>query len=216
MTEKGKKILEKIRNSVVNFDVEGIRSASLEAIGTGMTTGRVIEAMGEGMGVVGKKYEAGEYFVPELIMAGETMKEGLAVLKPHMEDEPQATLGTAVVATVLGDLHDIGKNIFITLLVAAGFNVVDLGVDVPAGKIADAVRSSGAIIVGLSALLTTNLDQIPLIINELEKVGLREKVKVIVGGATVTEAFTKEIGADGYAKEAVTGVDICKKWAKQS
>lgn len=216
MTEKPERVLEKIRNSILNFDVEGVKSASLEAMSAGITAGRIIEAMGEAMGLVGKKYEAGEYFVPELIMAGETMKEGLGVLKPYMGDEPQGTLGTAVVATVLGDLHDIGKNIFITLLNAAGFKVVDLGVDVPAGKIVDAVRISDAAIIGLSALLTTNLDQIPLVIEELERAGLRKKVKVIVGGATVTEAFAKEIGVDGYAKEAVTGVEICKKWVKQS
>lgn len=215
MTEKQEQIFEKIRNGIVNFDVGGVKSASLEAIRMKLTPEKIINVMGEGMGVVGKKYEAGEYFVPELIMAGETMREGLEALRPYIADEPRAALGMIVVATVLGDLHDIGKNIFITLLTAAGFGVVDLGVDVAVGKVVEAVKSSGATIVGLSALLTTNLDQIPLVIEELRKAGLREKVKVIVGGATVTEDFAKEIGADGYAKEAVTGVGICKKWAGQ-
>ncbi len=214
LTKKQEEISKRIRDSIVNFDVEGVKNASLAAIDSGLSPEKIIEVMGEGMSMVGKKYEDGEYFVPELIMAGETMKEGVAVLEPHITGEPQSTLGTAVVATVLGDLHDIGKNIFITLLTTAGFKVVDLGVDVPAEKVVETVNSSDANIVGLSALLTTNLEQIPLVIDELKKAGLREKVKVIIGGATVTETFAKDIEADGYAKDAVTGVRICKKWAE--
>lgn len=214
MTKKQEEISKRIRDSIVNFDVDGVKNASLAAMDSGLSPEKIIEVMGEGMSMVGKKYEDGEYFVPELIMAGETMKEGLAVLEPYFTGEPQSTLGTAVVATVLGDLHDIGKNIFITLLTTAGFKVVDLGVDVPAEKVVETVNSSDANIVGLSALLTTNLEQIPLVIDELKKAGLRERVKVIIGGATVTETFAKEIEADGYAKDAVTGVRICKKWAE--
>jgi 5-methyltetrahydrofolate--homocysteine methyltransferase len=212
LTKKQEEISKEIRDSIVNFDVEGVKNASLAAMDSGLTPEKIIEVMGEGMSMVGKKYEEGEYFVPELIMAGETMKEGVAVLEPHITGEPQSALGTAVVATVLGDLHDIGKNIFITLLTTAGFKVVDLGVDVPAERVVEAVKDSDASIVGLSALLTTNLEQIPLVIDELKKAGLREKVKVIVGGATVTETFAREIEADGYAKDAVTGVGICKNW----
>ncbi len=214
MAGNQEEIFQKIKESIVNFDVEGIRNASMQALEVGLAAGSVIDAMGEGMSIVGKKYEDGEYFVPELIMAGETMKEGLIVLEPHITGETQAASGTAVIATVLGDFHDIGKNIFITLLSTAGFKVIDLGIDVPAGKIVEAVKSSKADIVGLSALLTTNLEQIPVVIDELKKAGLRGKVKVIIGGATMTETFAKEIGADGYAKDAVTGVEICKKWVK--
>lgn len=216
LTKKQEEISKKIRDSIVNFDVEGVKNASLAAMDSGLTPEKIIEVMGEGMSMVGKKYEEGEYFVPELIMAGETMKEGVAVLEPYVTGEPQSALGTAVVATVLGDLHDIGKNIFIMLLTTAGFKVIDLGVDVSSDKVVEAVKESGANIVGLSALLTTNLEQIPAIINKLKKAGLREKVKVIVGGATVTETFAKEIEADGFAKDAVTGVRICKGWIEGS
>jgi len=209
-------VFQKIRDSIVNFDVEGVRSASLEAIELELTPRSVIDVMGKGMSIVGKKYEDGEYFVPELIMAGETMKEGLTVLKPYMTEELQATSGTVVVATVLGDFHDIGKNIFIMLLTTAGFRIVDLGIDVPAERIVEAIKNSGADIVGLSALLTTNLEQIPLVIDEIKQAGLRGEVKVIIGGATMTETLVKEIGADGYAKDAVIGVEICKKWVKES
>jgi len=198
----------------VNFDVEGIKSASQEAMNLKIDTATIIKVMGKGMDIVGKKYESGEYFIPELIMAGETMKEGITVLEPYMTGEAQSSLGTAIVATVKGDLHDIGKNIFIMLLSTAGFKVIDLGIDVSAEEIVNAVKEYHASILGLSALLTTNLEQMPLVINELAKAGLRDKVKVIVGGATVTEDFANQIGADGYAKEAVRGVELCKKWAQ--
>jgi 5-methyltetrahydrofolate--homocysteine methyltransferase len=209
-----KQILKKIRNSIVNFDVESIKDACKEAMENEMTTAKVIEEMGRGMDIVGKRYEEGDYFVPELIMAGETMKEGLEVLEPYMKGTEQMVLGTAIIATVLGDLHDIGKNIFITLLTTAGFKVIDLGVDVPADKIVQEAKEVGADIIGLSALLTTNLEQIPIVIEKLKKEGLRDKVKLIIGGAVVTESFAKQIGADGYAKDALSGVNICKNWVK--
>ena len=209
-------VFDKIRNSIVNFDLEGIRNANLELIQANENVEKIIDVMGEGMNIVGEKYENGEYFTAELIMAGETMKEGLEVLKPYMTGKSRITIGTAVVATVLGDNHDIGKNIFITLLASAGFNVIDLGVDVSAEKIVEAVKESKADIVGLSALLTTNLDQMPLIINELTKAALRSQVKVIVGGATVSEEFAEKIGADAYAKDAMTGTQICKKWITEN
>lgn len=207
-------LFERIKNGIVNFDVEGIKSASQEAMNLKIDTATIIKVMGKGMDIVGKKYESGEYFIPELIMAGETMKEGITVLEPYMTGEAQSSLGTAIVATVKGDLHDIGKNIFIMLLSTAGFKVIDLGIDVSAEEIVNAVKEYHASILGLSALLTTNLEQMPLVINELAKAGLRDKVKVIIGGATVTEDFANQIGADGYAKEAVRGVELCKKWAQ--
>lgn len=215
MSTKQKKVFEEIRNSLVNFDVETFKKSVLDAVQMGVTAQDVVNVMGEGMNTVGKKFEAGEYFVPELIMAGETMKEGIEALRPYMKGETGGELGTAVIATVAGDIHDIGKNIFVTLMTTAGFKVVDLGVDVPAEKIVNAVKGSRASILGLSALLTTNLEQLPIIVNRLKKEGVRGKVKVIVGGATVTEEFAKEAGVDGYAKTALAGVEICKGWAKQ-
>jgi 5-methyltetrahydrofolate--homocysteine methyltransferase len=209
-------LFERIRNSIVNFDVEGIKSQILDAVKLKISPGRLIKVMGEGMDVVGEKYQLKEFFIPELIMAGETMKEALTVLKPYMTEEAKESLGTVIMATVKGDLHDIGKNIFIMLLNTAGFKVVDLGIDVLAEAVVEAVKEYDADIVGLSALLTTNLEQMPLIIDKLEKAGLRDQVKVIIGGATVTEEFAKQIGADGYAKEAVKGIGICKKWVQAS
>jgi len=211
---KNEEAFEEIRNSIVNFDVETLKKAILDAVQSGVASQEIINVMAEGMNIVGKKFEAAEYFVPELIMAGETMKEGIEVLRPYMSGETGGELGTAVIATVAGDIHDIGKNIFVTLMTTAGFKVIDLGVDVSAEKIVKAVKENHAQILGLSALLTTNLEQFPTIVNLLKKEGMRDKIKVVVGGATVTEEFAKETGVDGYAKTALAGVEICKGWAK--
>jgi len=215
LTDKKEEIFEEIRNSLVNFDVEALKKAVLSAVQNGVAAQEIVDAMSEGMNTVGKKFEGGEYFVPELIMAGETMKEALEVLRPYMEGEAGGESRTAVVATVAGDIHDIGKNIFVTLMTTAGFKVIDLGVDVPAEKIVKAVKENHAKVLGLSALLTTNLEQLPMIVNQLKKEGVRDVVKVIVGGATVTEEFAKEAGVDGYAKTALAGVEICKGWVRR-
>ena len=204
-----------MRSSLVNFDIEALHKAVLSAIESGSQVQAVINAMAEAMSIVGKKFEEGEYFVPELIMAGETMKEGVQALKPYMKGVSTSSMGTAVITTVKGDIHDIGKNIFVTLMTTAGFKVVDLGVDVSAERIVQAVKENDASILGLSALLTTNLEQFPLIMGKLREAGLGGRVKVIVGGATVTEDFAKQAGVDGYAKTALAGVEICKNWAKR-
>jgi len=216
LTERREELFEKVREALTNFDVEAAKKATLEAVQMGITAEEIIDVMSEGMELVGKRYESGEYFVPELIMAGETMKEVLEVLRPYMRGEAGGRLGTAVVATVAGDIHDIGKNIFVTLMTIAGFKVIDLGVDVSAEMIVEAVKDSNPNILGLSALLTTNLEQFPIVVEKLKKEGLRDKVKVIVGGATVTEEYAREAGVDGYAKTALAGVDICKGWVREA
>jgi 5-methyltetrahydrofolate--homocysteine methyltransferase len=215
MSERREAGLEDVRSSLVNFDIEALHKAVLSAIESGSQVQAVINAMAEAMSIVGKKFEEGEYFVPELIMAGETMKEGVQALKPYMKGVSTSSMGTAVITTVKGDIHDIGKNIFVTLMTTAGFKVVDLGVDVSAERIVQAVKENDASILGLSALLTTNLEQFPLIMGKLREAGLGGRVKVIVGGATVTEDFAKQAGVDGYAKTALAGVEICKNWAKR-
>ena len=215
MSERREAGLEDVRSSLVNFDIEALHKAVLNAIESGSQVQAVINAMAEAMSIVGKKFEEGEYFVPELIMAGETMKEGVQALKPYMKGVSTSSMGTAVITTVKGDIHDIGKNIFVTLMTTAGFKVVDLGVDVSAERIVQAVKENDASILGLSALLTTNLEQFPLIMGKLREAGLGGRVKVIVGGATVTEDFAKQAGVDGYAKTALAGVEICKNWAKR-
>ncbi|MBS7642907.1 MAG: corrinoid protein [Candidatus Bathyarchaeia archaeon] len=214
MSSKREEILARLRDCIVNFDIDGIKDAAREAIEAGIPAYEAImEGMAKGMDIVGRKYEEGEYFLAELIMAGETMKEGMKILEPYLKAGDIPKLGRVVIGTVEGDLHDIGKNIVVTLLSASGFDVIDLGVDVTADKFVEAVKQYKPDIVGMSALLTTTMVNMKKVIEALKEAGLRDSVKIIVGGAPLTEEFAKEIGADGYAPDAVLGVEICKKWA---
>ena len=205
-------LFTEIKTALIEFDVDLLKVKTQEALDRGVKAEEIIGVLSEGMDVVGEKYQTGEYFVTSLIIAGETMKEALEVLEPHLSGRGGAKRGKIVMATVSGDIHDIGKNIFTTLMGTAGFEVIDLGVDVPAEAIVAAVREHSPDILGLSALLTTNLEQFPLIVETLEKQGLRSKVKIVVGGATVTDEFAKRAGVDAHAKSAVEGVNICKAW----
>jgi len=209
-------VLARLRDCVVNLDIDGVKRAAREALDAGVTPYEAImDGMAKGMEVVGQKYEAGEYFLAELIMAGETMKEGLSVLQPYMKAGDMKHIGKVVIGTVEGDLHDIGKNVVITLLTASGFEVIDLGVDVPAEKFVEAVKQYKPDIVAMSALLTTTMVNMAKVIKALEQAGLRDKVKIIVGGAPLTEEYAKQIGADAYGRDAVEGVNICKKWVSR-
>lgn len=207
-------ILAKLRDAIVHFDIDGVKATADQALKMGVSPYEaVMKGMAEGMNVVGKKYQEGEYFLAELIMAGETMKEGLGVLEPHIDKENMTPEGIVVIGTVQGDLHDIGKNVVATLLGASGFEVHDLGVDVPPEKFVEESKASRADIVGLSALLTMTMHNMSTVIDRLKAAGI--EAKVIVGGAPVTEEFAKNVGADGYARDAVEGVGICKQWTKE-
>jgi len=205
-------LFSEIKTALVEFEVDHLKVKTQEALDRGVIAEEIISVLSEGMDVVGERYQTGEYFVTSLIIAGETMKEALEVLEPHLSGQGGAKRGKIVMATVAGDIHDIGKNIFTTLMGTAGFEVIDLGVDVSAEAIVAAVREHSPDILGLSALLTTNLEQFPLIVEMLEKEGLRSMVKIVVGGATVTDEFAKGAGVDALAKSAVEGVNICKAW----
>jgi len=211
---KGKeKILGKIRDAVVNLDIDGVKKACKEAVDAGIPAYRAVtEGMAKGMEVVGQKYEANEYFLAELIMAGETMKEGVAVLEPYLKAGDVKTIGKVVIGTARGDLHDIGKNVVVTLLNAAGFEVIDLGVDVPPEKFVEAVKKNKPNIVGISALLTTTMVEMDNVVKALKEARLRDKIKIIIGGAPITPEYAKKIGADAAAKDAVEGVNTCKAW----
>ncbi len=205
-------LFREIKSALVEFEVDLLKAKAQEALDQGVDAEEIIGVLSEGMDVVGERYQAGEYFVTSLIIAGETMKEALEVLEPHLSGQGDAKRGKIVMATVAGDIHDIGKNIFTTLMDTAGFDVIDLGVDVSAEAIVAAVKEHSPDILGLSALLTTNLEQFPLIVEMLEKEGLRSGVKIVVGGATVTDEFAKGAGVDALAKSAVEGVNVCKAW----
>ncbi len=211
-----KRILGKLRDTVVNLDIEGVKKASEDVLNAGIPAYRaVIEGMAKGMEIVGQKYEDGEYFLAELIMAGETMKEGMMVLEPHLKAGDIKAAGKVIIGTVRGDLHDIGKNVVITLLRAANFDVVDLGVDISAEQFVEAVQKHNPDIVAMSALLTTTMIEMENVINSLKKAGLRGKLKVIIGGAPITPEYAKKIGADAAARDAVEGVRTCNEWMKR-
>jgi len=164
-----------------------------------------------GMSEVGELFKQGEYFVPEMLIAARAMKSSLEVLRPKLVDKGIQPIGTIVLGTVRGDLHDIGKNLTGMFLEGAGFKVVDLGVDVTAEKFIAAIREHEAELLGMSALLTTTMTYTADVIKALAAEGLRNKVKVIVGGAPITEEWAKQIGADAFALDAASGADRCKE-----
>ena len=173
-----------------------------------------VQAISDALRVAGKRFQEGEWFVTELVYAAEVAKAAMGVLSPLLTAEASSQqLGTVVVGTVAGDLHDLGKNIFVSYAKAAGFDVVDLGVDVSKDKFADAVVEHDAVALGLSSLVTVTAPQVGKVIEELCSRGLRDKVKVIIGGAALTDAFAGEVGADAFAPDAVTGTDIIKSWS---
>ncbi len=207
-------LFEEIKQAFVDFDSETVKRLVMEALSAGYTPNEIIEgALRPAMEVVGDKFEKGEYFLAELMMAGDLFKEVMdEILAPEIEKSREGSgLGTVVIGTVKGDLHDIGKNIVAIMLRVAGFEVIDLGVDVPPEKFVETVKRYNADIVGMSALLTTTMLEMKNVIDALRSEGLRDKVKVIIGGAAVNEEFAREIGADAYAENAVKAVEICKK-----
>jgi len=196
-------VLEKIYEGVMEGDqdlvVEGV-NAALEEKKTAETI--LKQGMMTAMAEVGRLFEEGEYFVPELLIAARAMQGGLDILKPLLVAEDVEPIGKAVIGTVKGDLHDIGKNLVGMMLQGAGFEVTDLGSDVTPDQFVDAVKQSGANIVGMSALLTTTMTQMPTTIDAFNQAGIRDTVKILVGGAPVTDAYAQQIGADGFAPDA--------------
>jgi 5-methyltetrahydrofolate--homocysteine methyltransferase len=157
---------------------------------------------------VGELFESGEYFLADLVLAGEGMKEGLEVLEPHLKADSMGTRDTVVLCTVKGDIHDIGKNLVATMLTAAGFKVVDLGTDVHEDKVVEAVRTSGANAVGLSVLLTPMVESVRDVVEALEKAGLRDRVKIAIGGACTTRELALRMGVEAMGRDAVDAVRI--------
>jgi 5-methyltetrahydrofolate--homocysteine methyltransferase len=171
------------------------------------------------MEIIGQQFEAGECFVPELIMAGEILSQISERAKPFLEEEEDQerarSLGTVVVGTVEGDIHDIGKDLVIFMLDVNGFEVVDLGVDVPPAKFVDAVQENGAQIVGLSGFLTLAYEPMKETVGALAEAGLRDDVKVMIGGGQVDEQIRKYTGADGYGRDARAAVTLAQAWSKE-
>ncbi len=208
-------ILDEISRAVVEFDGGKAEKLCGEAIAMGIPPYEVIvKGMAKGMEQVSRLYEAGDFFLSELVMAGETMNQALAVIEPCLSREGGKARGTVVIGTVHGDLHDIGKTIFGNLLRGAGFRVVDLGFDVSPKAFADEVEKTRPDILGMSALITTTMISMEETIRELRRRGLMDGVKVIIGGAAVDADYAARIGADAAARDAIEGVAICSGWTK--
>lgn len=207
-------ILKQVEQSIVNFDIEACKNACQAGLDHGIPPMEIVSSgMAKGMDIVGKKFESKEFFLPELIVAGEVMSEGMKVLKPHIKPGEAKSAEKVVLGTVRGDLHDIGKNVVSMLLEAAGFEVIDLGTDVPPEGFVEGIRKNNAHILAMSALLTITMPEMDAAIREIEKAGLRDSVKIIIGGAPVTPEYAQKIGADYAANGAVDGVNKCKAWA---
>ena len=207
------KYLRSLKEAILQMDYEQIKNAAQESMRAGVDPLRAVtEGMSPAMALIGEKFQAGEYYLPELIVAADVMKEGLKIINPYLKGRESKAGKEFIIATVEGDTHDIGKNIVATLLSARGFEVIDLGIDVPAGKIVDAVRVHKPEILGLSALLTLTMLKMGEVINALKEAGLRDQVKVIIGGASVTPEFAKKIGADSSSTNAAEGVEKCMEW----
>jgi 5-methyltetrahydrofolate--homocysteine methyltransferase len=210
-------ILEVLRTCIINMDIEGARTTCQEIIAEGIPALEALnDAMVPGMRIVGDKFEVGEYFLLDLIAAGAAMQEGLKILEPHLGEDSEKNVGTIVIGTVQGDLHSIGKDIVTMLLKVAGFNVIDLGVDASTGSFVDAVRAHNPRVLGMSSLITPTMPEMGKVIGALQDAQLRSELKVIVGGAPVTEEYAETIRADAYAPDAVVGVDRCRQWIQRS
>jgi len=207
-------IFQKMSQSILDGDSDAAIALAKQAIEVGIDP---LDAIGKGyvLGVnqVGENFACGQAFLPELVMAGEAMKAAVATLEPEMQKRGTArqVFGKVVLATVEGDIHEIGKTLVGTMLSASGFQVYDLGVDVPSAKIIEKVIEVDADLVGLSALLTTTMVKQKEVIVELDKLGLRKKVKVMVGGAPVTRDWVQKIEADGYSEDAIGAVGLAKQ-----
>jgi 5-methyltetrahydrofolate--homocysteine methyltransferase len=203
---------ETIYEGILKGNMKAVEKATRTGLGEGVAAGELLnEAMIPAMAEVGRLFEANEYYVPEMLIAARAMKAGLALLRPELVKEDVKPKGKVVLGTVKGDLHDIGKNLVSIMVEGAGFEVIDLGVDVSPEAFVGAARDNDADAIGLSALLTTTMPSMRGTVEALEEAGMRDKVKVIIGGAPVTQKYADEIGADGYGRDAAAAANLVKQ-----
>jgi len=208
------KIIEEFINAAVNMDIISAKDSCKKAINQGLDPYEFIEqAITKALVIIGDKFENEEFFLPELFMAAEIVKKSMKILEPHIKgSSKKKSLGKIVIGTAKSDMHDIGKNIVSFFLQAEGFEVVDLGVDVSPERFVEAVRNEKPDILAISALITLTMPEVSNTLKALEEANLRNQVKIIVGGAPMTQEFVDDIGADALAKNAIDGVKKCKGW----
>ncbi len=204
-------VLKGLFEATVRGDREAVHAKVIEALDARHEPADILnEGLIAAMSEVGARFERAEFYVPEMLIAARAMQVGLAVLKPHLVAADVETAGTVITGTVKGDLHDIGKNLVAMMLEGAGFEILDLGTDVPPERFVEAVRDNSAELVAMSALLTTTMPNMGLTIQALRDAGIRDKVKIMVGGAPLTNGYARQIGADGYAPDASKAVHLAK------
>jgi 5-methyltetrahydrofolate--homocysteine methyltransferase len=207
-------ILQQIASNLYDGEDEAVAELVQKALDQGMAPSEVLQGgLIAGMDEVGRDFKAGDLFVPEVLIAARAMHAGMGVLRPLLAEGDVPSAGKYLIGTVKGDLHDIGKNLVKMMLEGAGFETVDLGTDVGPQAFVDAVKEHKPTLLGMSALLTTTMVQMRATVEALEEAGVRQTVKIMVGGAPVTEAFAQEIGADAYAPDAASAVDVARSLA---
>lgn len=208
-------VLEKIAQEIPRGNSETVEQLVKEALSAEITAEKILnEGLIEGMNVVSVRFKNNECFLPEVLISAKAMSMGLEIIKPRLAESNVKSLGKVVIGSIQGDLHDIGKNIVAMLMQGAGFEVVDLGADVPVDRFVESAKKEQADLVGISSLLITTMTNMKSVIDGLENAGIKDRIKVIIGGAPVTQDFANTIGADGYAPDAATGVDVAKNLLK--
>lgn len=206
--------LQTVADTVIAGKAKLVGGLVQEALDDGCNPNEVLNTMIDAMGVVGEKFKNNEIFVPEMLVAARAMKKGVEVLKPHLATGAAGSAGKMILGTVAGDLHDIGKNLVGMMIESAGFEVIDLGVDVPIEKFVETVRENPDVkIVGLSALLTTTMPALKATVEALNAQDFRSNIKIMVGGAPITQEFADEIGADAYTPDAASAAQKAKELA---
>jgi 5-methyltetrahydrofolate--homocysteine methyltransferase len=207
------RLYERISTAIIEGEAEKTAQLVQKALDQGLVAKEILDSgMVVGMGEVGVRFKAGDMFVPEVLMSADSMQAGLEVLRPHLVASGVKLIGKIVMGTVKGDLHDIGKNLVNMMCEGAGFEIVDIGFNADPEKFIDAIKQHQPDVVGMSAMLTTTMRAMAHTIKAIEEAGLRDQVKIMVGGAPVDAAFAERIGADGYGSNAPAGSDLAKKF----
>ncbi|TFB07850.1 cobalamin-binding protein [Candidatus Atribacteria bacterium MT.SAG.1] len=203
--------LDVISEALQRGDAKKVEELVKKSLEENLTPKKILEdGLIKGMGIIGAKFKKNEVYVPEVLIAARAMHAGMNILKPKLIETGVENIGIVAIGTVKGDLHDIGKNLVKMMLEGAGFEVIDLGIDVSVDKFVEAVKEHKPNIIAMSALLTTTMVNMPEVIKALEAAGLREKVKIMIGGAPITQNYADQIGADGYSPDAASAVDNAK------
>ncbi len=209
-------LLTQLIDAIVNMDLDSAKKLSEEALQKGIKPPEIIQkGIMKAVNIIGEKFELEEYFLPELVMGGEIIQQIMVILEPTIKNSNELKdYGKIIIGTGKGDMHDIGKNIVIIFLKAEGFTVIDLGVDVSAAKFIESIRREHPKILAISALISSTMLEVQKTMEALKASNLRNEVKVIVGGAPITQEFVDDIGADAYARNVINGVKICKRWVE--